>query len=114
MIEKYNWDLDDWKKWCNEPSVEQYKYCFVVAFQDNTDIISISLFKTDNKNMNWPKQISQDCRYSCVAHKRFCLRPIITKGSEFCKKFFDNELDKMEIELNFKGYYQKVRHINKK
>lgn len=106
MIKKYNWDLDDWKKWCNVPSIEQYKYCFVVAeFQENTDITSISLFKTDNKNINWTKQISQDCRHCCVANKRLDLKPIIHKGPKFCKKFFDIELDKMEIELNFKGHY---------
>lgn len=102
---KYNWDLNAWKAYCDVPLIEQYKYCFVVALQDNTDIISISLFKTDNENVIWSLQKSQDGRYCCVENKRFLLRPIVQKGPEFCKKFFDNELDKMEIELNFKGYY---------
>ncbi len=105
MIKKYNWDLNDWKKWCDVPLIEQYEYCFVVAFQENPDIISISLFRSDSKNMNWPQHRSQNSRYCCVANKRFNLRQIVMKGPEFCKKFFDNELDKMEIELNFKGYY---------
>lgn len=105
MIKKYNWNLDDWKKWCVVPLIEQYKYCFVVAIQENADEISISLFKTYRKNVNWHQQLSQDCKYCCLANKSFDLKQIVQKGPEFCKKFFDNELDKMEIELNFKGYY---------
>ena len=105
MIKKYNWDLYDWKNWCDVPLIEQYEYCFVVAFQDNPDKISISLFKTDNKNMNWHQHVSQECKCCCLANKRFSFKPIVKKGAEFCKKFFDNELNKMEIELNFKGYY---------
>lgn len=105
MIKKYNWDLDDWKNWCNVPLIEQYKYCFVVAIHDYADIISVSLFKTDSKNVNWTQQISQDCRTCCLANKSFDLIQIVQKGPEYCKKFFDNELDKMEIELNFKGYF---------
>lgn len=105
MIKKYNWDLDDWEEWCKVPEIYQYKYCFVVAFQDNTDIISVSIFKTNNKKMNWYQHTSENSRYCCVADKRYNLKQIVKKGPEFCKKFFDNELDKMEIELNFKVYY---------
>lgn len=96
MIKKYNWNLDDWKKWCDVPLIEQYKYCLVVAFQENADVISISLLKSDSKNVN---------KLCCLANKSLDLKRIVQKGPEFCKKFFDNELDKMEIELNFKGYY---------
>lgn len=97
MINKYNYDIDDWDYICRTDNNE---YAYVYAVIDKESSVHISIYRTNEFDLE--SHVKNEDRI--LKFKLYNLPEYLKKRPEYCFKYFGAELNKMAIEINFLGY----------